>query len=215
MPRPGPRTTYRYSDRFKATAVRLSQLRRVNVQDVAECLYIHSFMLSRWRQQAREGTIVTKDVEVNKATAAELKELRKLKRDYERLKRRRTRHARSSSWQREFGFEAPVDISSTYSHCLSYERPSMALVVEISNSFHPVDYGIEVCLYPIEGGGRGDNRDMVCHTLKENQDEAFAFLSGMASELRTILLEAMLANNALHRTPSPFGRLLGAGERGR
>jgi transposase len=86
MPKPGPRTTCKYSDRFKATAVRLSQLRGVNVQDVAESLYIHPFMLSRWRKQAREGTIVTKGVEINKATAAELKELRKLKRDYERLK---------------------------------------------------------------------------------------------------------------------------------
>ena len=26
MPKPGPRTTYKYSDEFKATAVRLSQL---------------------------------------------------------------------------------------------------------------------------------------------------------------------------------------------
>jgi transposase len=86
MPRPGPRTTYKYSDRFKVTGVRLSQLRGVSVQDVAESLYIHPFMLSRWRKQAREGRIVTKGVEVNKATAAELKELRKIKRDYERLK---------------------------------------------------------------------------------------------------------------------------------
>jgi transposase len=86
MPKPGPRTTYKYSDRFKATAVRLSQLPGVSVQDVAESLYIHPFMLSRWRKQAREGTIVTKGAEVNKATAAELKQLRKVKRDYERLK---------------------------------------------------------------------------------------------------------------------------------
>jgi transposase len=64
----------------------LSQLRGVSVQQVAESLYIHPFMLSRWRKQAREGQIVTKGVEVSKATAAELKELRKLKRDYERLK---------------------------------------------------------------------------------------------------------------------------------
>ena len=41
MPRPGPRTTYKYSARFKATAVRLSQLRDVSVSDVAESLYIH------------------------------------------------------------------------------------------------------------------------------------------------------------------------------
>lgn len=53
MPRPGPRTTYKYSDQFKATAVRLSQLRGVSVQQVAESLYIHPFMLSRWRKEAR------------------------------------------------------------------------------------------------------------------------------------------------------------------
>ena len=42
-------------------------------------------MLSRWRKQAREGLIVTKGVEVNKEIAAELKELRKIKKAYERL----------------------------------------------------------------------------------------------------------------------------------
>ena len=35
MPRPGPRTTNKYSDRFKASAVRLSELPGVAVQDVA------------------------------------------------------------------------------------------------------------------------------------------------------------------------------------
>ena len=47
MPRPGPRTTNKYSDEFKATAVRLSEMPGVAVQDVAESLYIHPFMLSR------------------------------------------------------------------------------------------------------------------------------------------------------------------------
>lgn len=86
MPKPGPRTTYKYSDEFKATAVRLSQLPDVRVQDVADALYIHPFMLSRWRKLAREGTIVTSKVQVDKDVAAELKALRKIKRDYERLK---------------------------------------------------------------------------------------------------------------------------------
>jgi transposase len=86
MPRPGPRTTYRYSDHFKATAVRLSELPGVAVQDVAASLYIHPFMLSRWRKQAREGQIVTKGMAVDKAVAAELKELRRIKKEYERLK---------------------------------------------------------------------------------------------------------------------------------
>jgi transposase len=86
MPKPGPRTTFKYSDRFKATAVRLSHLRGVSVQAVAESLYIHPFMLSRWRKQAREGMIVTKGVQVDKDVAAELKALRKLKVEHERLK---------------------------------------------------------------------------------------------------------------------------------
>ena len=86
MPKPGPRTTYKYSDQFKATAVRLSELPGVAVQDVAASLYIHPFMLSRWRKQAREGQIVTKGIAIDKETAAELKALRAMKRDYERLK---------------------------------------------------------------------------------------------------------------------------------
>jgi transposase len=86
MPRPGPRTTPRYSEAFKATAVRLSQLSGVSVQDVAESLYIHPFMLSRWRKQVREGVIVAKAVQMDKEVAAELRALRKLKKEHERLK---------------------------------------------------------------------------------------------------------------------------------
>jgi transposase len=85
MPKPGPRTTYKYSDEFKATAVKLSELPGVAIKDVAESLYIHPFMLSRWRKEAREGWIMTKGVEVEKEVAAELKVLRRMKKDYERL----------------------------------------------------------------------------------------------------------------------------------
>ena len=86
MPKPGPRTTYRYRPGFKATAVRLSQLPGVSVGDVAETLYIHPFMLSCWRRLAHEGQIMTKGVDVDPAVAAELKALRQIKKDYERLK---------------------------------------------------------------------------------------------------------------------------------
>ena len=86
MAQPGPRTTYRYSREFKATAVRLSQLPGVAVGDVAESLYIHPFMLSLWRKQVREGLIMTKGVAVDKEVVAELKALRKVKRAYEQLK---------------------------------------------------------------------------------------------------------------------------------
>lgn len=85
MPKPGPRTTYKYSEEFKATAVRLSQMPSVEVQAVAASLYIHPFMLSLWRKQAREGLIVTKGIETDRAVAAELAELRKLKKKYRQL----------------------------------------------------------------------------------------------------------------------------------
>ena len=86
MAKPGPRTTYRYSDEFKATAVRLSQLPGVAIKDVADSLCIHPFMLSLWRKRAREGLIVTKGVSADKDVAAELKELRRVKKAYEQLK---------------------------------------------------------------------------------------------------------------------------------
>jgi transposase len=67
-------------------AVRLSQMPGIAVQDVAESLYIHPFMLSRWRKQAREGLIMAKNVTLDAEVAAELKALRKLKKEHEQLK---------------------------------------------------------------------------------------------------------------------------------
>ena len=62
MAKSGPRKTQRYSREFKATAVRISELPDVLIQDVADALDIHPFMLSRWRKLAREGLIVTKGI---------------------------------------------------------------------------------------------------------------------------------------------------------
>ncbi len=47
MPRAGPRKVQRYSLEFKRKAVKLSQLKGVEVQAVADALEIHPFMLSR------------------------------------------------------------------------------------------------------------------------------------------------------------------------
>lgn len=87
MARPiGPRKIYRYSTEFRATAVRLSELPGVSVQDVAQSLGVHPFVLSRWRRDAREGRLMTKRVQLDEATQAQLKELREVKRAYARLK---------------------------------------------------------------------------------------------------------------------------------
>ena len=57
MPRAGPRKIARYSLEFKLKAVKLSQLKGVEVQAVADALEIHPFMLSRWRKEARDGVL--------------------------------------------------------------------------------------------------------------------------------------------------------------
>jgi transposase-like protein len=57
MPRSGPRTVRRYSDEFKLTAVRLSRQPEMQVKTVAGALEIHPFMLSKWRKDARDGTL--------------------------------------------------------------------------------------------------------------------------------------------------------------
>ena len=76
---------HRYSMQFKATAVRLSELPDVLIQDVADALDIHPFMLSRWRKQAREGLIVTEGVKLDDETVAELQRLRDLEKKYKLL----------------------------------------------------------------------------------------------------------------------------------
>lgn len=87
MPKPGLRKINQYSDEFKATAVKLSSLSGVLIQDVADALDIHPFMLSRWRKERREGKIVAKEkVKLDVETASELKRLRKLERAHAILK---------------------------------------------------------------------------------------------------------------------------------
>jgi transposase len=76
----------RYGDHFKATAVKLSSLPGVLIQDVAGALDIHPFMLSLWRKQVRDGVIVAKSAKLDVQTKAELKRLKELERSYKVLK---------------------------------------------------------------------------------------------------------------------------------
>ena len=73
---------HRYSMQFKATAVRLSELPDILIKDVADALDIHPFMLSRWRKKAREGLIVTKNIQLDNETTVELQRLRDLEKKY-------------------------------------------------------------------------------------------------------------------------------------
>ena len=86
MARARPRKIEKYGERFKATAVKLSSLPGVLIQDVASALDIHPFMLSLWRRQVREGVIVARASKLDVETTAELRRLRELERRYKVLK---------------------------------------------------------------------------------------------------------------------------------
>ena len=86
MAKAGARKVEKYGDRFKATAVKLSNLAGVSVQDVAAALDIHPFMLSLWRRQVRERVIVARASKLDVQTTAELRRLRDLERRYKILK---------------------------------------------------------------------------------------------------------------------------------
>ena len=78
----GRRKIARYTSEFKVKAVKLSGLSGVLIQDVAEALDIHPFMLSRWRKEYREGRL--------RARASVLPGLRQVKeiREFSDLKRK-------------------------------------------------------------------------------------------------------------------------------
>ena len=83
----GPKKVQRYSVEFKLKAVKLSQLKGVQVQDVADALDIHPFMLSKWRKQAREGLLKARVAVAPAARAQrEVRQLAELKRQYALLK---------------------------------------------------------------------------------------------------------------------------------
>ena len=101
MPKAGPRRLYRYSEEFKAQAVRLSALPGVEVQEVARALAIHPFMLSRWRKQVRDGEIMAKGKKIDPSVEAELKELRKIKRQYALLQEEHDALKKLIAWENE------------------------------------------------------------------------------------------------------------------
>lgn len=101
MPRyKNAKKTHRYTEEFKAKAVQLSHLEGVQVQQIAESLGIHPFMLSRWRKESREGRIVAdkrKRVTRSHKGVSDSKKVRDLEQEVSRLK---TENELLKKWQR-------------------------------------------------------------------------------------------------------------------
>src|SRR5215470_16071342 len=79
----------RYSRDFKVKAVRLTQIPGMEVQAVAEALDIHPVMLSRWRQEAREGRLrgSSPQPRIAKSLVREIRRLQELEKEHEILKK--------------------------------------------------------------------------------------------------------------------------------
>jgi transposase len=81
----------RYSLEFKQKVVKLTEIPGMEVQVVAEALDLHPVMLSRWRQEAREGRLRGSEpgpkvlVKVVKAPVRELKRLQAVERAHRLL----------------------------------------------------------------------------------------------------------------------------------
>jgi transposase len=77
----------RYSLDFKLKAVRLTRVPGMEVQAVAEALDIHPVMLSRWRQEAREGRLrgSVPRARMSKKVVREIKRLQDLERAHKLL----------------------------------------------------------------------------------------------------------------------------------
>ena len=77
----------RYSLEFKLKAVKLTQVPGMEVQGVARGLDIHPVMLSRWRQEAREGKLrgTTPQLRIPQKVVRELKRLQQLEREHKLL----------------------------------------------------------------------------------------------------------------------------------
>jgi transposase len=88
MARTIKRAYARYTESFKAEAVRLASQPDILVQDVAQSLDIHPFMLSRWKKQSREGLIMVNHSanQPELVNEAELLRLREVEKAYAQLK---------------------------------------------------------------------------------------------------------------------------------
>ena len=111
-----PRKPCQYSNEFKVKAVQLSLIEGIQVQEVANTLDIHPFMLSRWRKEYREGKIVAdKRKKLTEATSKQEKEISKLKKLEAENKRLKQEIDLLKKWQRFLAEEHQQDIDSSRS----------------------------------------------------------------------------------------------------
>ena len=112
-----PKRTWQYSKEFKITAVKLSYKEELQVNEVAEMLDIHPFMLSRWRKEYREGKLqgdnkkrMGSRMKKSKVLEKEMTENARLKQENERLTKE---NDLLKKWQRYLAEQHQNDLDSS------------------------------------------------------------------------------------------------------
>ena len=108
-----PRRTWHYDNDFKAKAVQLSLMEGVQVNEVAQTLDIHPFMLSRWRKEYREGKIKIDKRKKVTSMAKDKRELDKIKQLENDNARLRQENALLKKWQRYLAETHQNDLDSS------------------------------------------------------------------------------------------------------
>ncbi len=108
-----PRKTWHYTNEFKVKAVQLSLIAGIQVQEVANALDIHPFMLSRWRKEYREGKIVADKRKKITDISQSKKELNRIKKLEQENKRLREENSLLKKWQRFLAEEHQNDLDSS------------------------------------------------------------------------------------------------------
>ena len=83
-----------YSKEFKVMVVKLSHVEGIQSKQIADCFNLHPLMLSRWRKEVRDGSLVAEDtrrIQMTLKSPSHQKKQRQtnkqLKRENERLKK--------------------------------------------------------------------------------------------------------------------------------
>lgn len=105
-----PKKAYKYPDEFKSAAVQMSLVEGVLVNNVANSLDIHPFMLSKWRKEYRDGLIIIDKRRKTSAKTAKLSQVKSLEAEVARLKRE---NALLKKWQRFQAEERKKDTDSS------------------------------------------------------------------------------------------------------
>lgn len=89
-----PERHLEYSKDFKVKVVHLTNMEGVQIKQIAEALGLHPIMLSRWRQEYREGRLVAEPtrkicmvLKEPRPKQKKLSEMAKLRKQNERLKK--------------------------------------------------------------------------------------------------------------------------------